>query len=58
MADEEIVQDVAAEADPGVTDDMLNAAAADAVVVETETETEQVVEEVVEDLQITEETEV
>ena len=55
MVDEKTEQDVAAEAAPGdndtgVTDDMLNAAAADAVVAETETEPE----EIVEDLQATE----
>ena len=55
MVDEKTEQEVAAEAasgdnDTGVTDDMLNAAAADAVVAETETEPE----EIVEDLQATE----
>jgi len=58
MADEKTEQEVAAEAasgdnDTGVTDDMLNAAAADAVVEQPETETEQ--EQEVEDLQTTEE---
>ena len=57
MPDDITDKDVAAQAasgdnDTGVTDDMLNQAAADAV--ETETETE----EVIEDLETTEETEV
>ena len=56
MVEEKTGQEVAAEAVPGdnntgVTDDMLNQAAADAVVTEPETE----IEEVVEDLQATEE---
>lgn len=53
MAEEETGQEVAAE-EAVVTDDMLNAAAADAVVPESETETEEIVEE----LETTEETEV
>ena len=52
MADEVTDKDVAAQAasgdnDTGVTDDMLNAAAADAVATQTETETEEVVEDIV-----------
>jgi hypothetical protein len=55
MANEKTEQEVAAQAasgdnDTGVTDDMLNTAAADAVVTETETD------EVIEDLETTEET--